>query len=151
MDVVEIEAFSEGLRRALNRLLPQLSDAAPILTDSALREILAADASHLLMALEEGNYCGTLTLMMIVTPAGKRARIEDVVVSEPMRGRGIGRQLVTRALELARNLGAESVELTSHPFRHAANALYRKMGFRQRRANTYHYDFGTRCVGSKSA
>jgi ribosomal protein S18 acetylase RimI-like enzyme len=142
MDIVEIKAFSEDLHQALNVLLPQLSTAAPLLTESALRRIIAAGTSHLLMALEEGNYCGTLTLVMIIAPAGKRARIEDVVVSEAMRGRGIGRLLISRALELARNLGAGSIELTSHPSRRAANALYKKMGFRERRTNAYHYDLG---------
>ncbi|RJQ84627.1 MAG: GNAT family N-acetyltransferase [Desulfobacteraceae bacterium] len=139
MEIVEIEAFSEELRRALNALLPQLSGDAPLLTESALRGIIAAEATHLLMAVEDGRCCGTLTLAILTVLTGKRARIEDVVVSEAMRGRGIGRQLIRHALQLAREQGAGSVELTSHPSRQAANALYRKMGFGQRETNAYIY------------
>lgn len=144
MDIIEIEVFSEDLLRALNALLPQLSAAAPVLTESALRQIIAADATHLLMARENENYCGTLTLVMIIAPTGKRTRIEDVVVAEAMRGRGIGRLLIIQALKLSRDLGAGSAELTSRSSRQAANALYERMGFRKRRTNTYSYDFRTR-------
>ncbi|KJS33181.1 MAG: hypothetical protein VR64_02875 [Desulfatitalea sp. BRH_c12] len=139
MDIVEIDTFTDALLQALNELLPQLSPTAPALNAAALRHVIAAADSHLLMARQGAVYCGSATLVIVVIPTGQRARIEDVVVSRSMRGRGIGRALVGRALALAREQGADSVELTSHPSRAAANALYRKMGFVQRETTVYQY------------
>jgi ribosomal protein S18 acetylase RimI-like enzyme len=139
MDIVEIDTFTDAVLQALNGLLAQLSQTAPALNAAALRRVIAAADTHLLMARQGGVYCGSATLVIVVIPSGQRARIEDVVVSRSMRGRGIGRGLVDRALALARELGAHSVELTSHPSRVAANALYRKMGFVQRETTVYHY------------
>ena len=67
-------------------------------------------------------------------------KVEDVVVDATARGRGIGHKLILAAIEMARNKGATSVNLTSNPNREAANALYQKMGFNQRKTNVYRYD-----------
>lgn len=139
MDIVEIETYSDALREALSALLPQLSAAAPALSEAALRRIIAAEAVHLFMAVDAGRYCGALTLVIMDLPTGRRARIEDVVVAEAMRGRGIGRMLIDRAIKAACAMGAAGIDLTSRPSRLAANSLYTKMGFRQRETNSYGY------------
>ena len=56
------------------------------------------------------------------TPTGAHCRLEDVVVDEKRRGRGLGREIVERALAALHELGVEQVELTSRPSRVAANA-----------------------------
>ena len=56
------------------------------------------------------------------TPTGAHCRLEDVVVDEKRRGRGLGRKIVERALAALHELGVEQVELTSRPSRVAANA-----------------------------
>jgi ribosomal protein S18 acetylase RimI-like enzyme len=43
------------------------------------------------------------------------------------------------ALELARSLGAKTVDLTSRPSREAANRLYQRIGFEPRETNVYRY------------
>ena len=63
--------------------------------------------------------------------------IEDVVVEESARGRGVGEALVGGALEAAAQAGLETVSLTSRPEREAANRLYRRLGFVQRETNVY--------------
>jgi len=72
-------------------------------------------------------------------PTGLRSIIEDVIVDESMRRRGIGEALMRRAIDLARELGAEGVALTSNPARAAANQLYQTMGFELRKTNPYFY------------
>jgi GNAT superfamily N-acetyltransferase len=47
-----------------------------------------------------------------------------------VRGRGIGRALAQRALELAREKGARTAFLLTSPELTAALALYRSLGFR---------------------
>ncbi|MCS5685302.1 MAG: GNAT family N-acetyltransferase, partial [Acidimicrobiales bacterium] len=70
-------------------------------------------------------------------PTGLRAWIEDVVVDEAARGRGIGDALNRAAIERARAAGARTVDLTSRPSREAANRLYRRLGFVERGTNMY--------------
>lgn len=139
MQILEIAAYDEKVRGAVNRLLPQLSAAAVALSADDLVQMVRSDAIHLLMAESEGRYIGTLTLVVLRTPTGCRARIEDVVVDAKARAGGVGRKLCEHALALAADLNVKSVELTSHPSRAAANALYRKLGFEQRETNSYRY------------
>ena len=89
------------------------------------------------MAEEDDRYIGSLTLVVFRIPSGTRARIEDLVVQETARGRGVGRALVQKAIEMAKALGAEAVDLTTHPSREAANALYKKLGFVRRKTHVY--------------
>jgi ribosomal protein S18 acetylase RimI-like enzyme len=59
------------------------------------------------------------------------AWIPDLVVTEPVRGRGIGRALLAEALRRAAEAGAAEVRLESGERRVAAQALYRSCGFVQ--------------------
>ena len=70
---------------------------------------------------------------------GIRAWIEDVVVKENARGKGVGKLLSERAVGLASEIGAKTIDLTSRPSREAANALYKKEGFEVRETNVYRY------------
>ena len=141
---IEIQSkFSEELLEAFTRLIPQLKISFPPLTREELTSLLVSDASTLLTARIEttGQIVGMLTLIVYRVPTGVRARIEDVVVDESMRGRGIAIQLVERALEIAREKGADGVALTSNPKREAANRLYQKVGFKKWETNVYFYKF----------
>jgi ribosomal protein S18 acetylase RimI-like enzyme len=139
MQVIQITQFSENVLEAINELLPQLSSSARILTESELTEIIRSESSHLLMAEESGIFHGSLTLVTFKIPTGIRAWIEDVVVNENARGKGVGQLLSDRAIDLAREMGAKTVDLTSRPSREAANALYKKVGFERRETNVYRY------------
>jgi ribosomal protein S18 acetylase RimI-like enzyme len=84
---------------------------------------------------------GILTLIVYRVPTGIRARVEDVVVDEAMRGKGIGEALMRHALNMAREAGADGVALTSNPKREAANRLYQRLGFQPWQTNLYFYKF----------
>lgn len=137
IDIKEIDHYSDAVLAALNDLLPQLSSSPRHLTREHLLDIINADATHLLMAEENGQYLGCLTLVVFKIPSGTRARVEDLVVQDNARGRGIGQALVGKAIQLARTRGAEATELTSHPSREAANRFYKKLGFEIRETNAY--------------
>lgn len=62
--------------------------------------------------------------------------ISDVIVSEPLRGQGIGRALVTRLVDLAREKGLPEVEIGAAEANTRALALYRSLGFVDRRRMT---------------
>ena len=80
-------------------------------------------------------------MVLFRIPTGVRAMIEDVVVDEALRGRGIGEALSREALKVARENGARTVDLTSRPSREAANRLYQRIGFKLRDTNVYRYSF----------
>ena len=139
MKVEEATEVTDELVDALGRLMLQLSRSASPPTREELQQIVDADAVHLLVARNDEAILGSLTLALFRIPTGVRAWIEDVVVDEAARGRGIGEALNRRALELAKECGARTVELTSRPSREAANRLYQRMGFKLRETNVYRY------------
>jgi len=142
MQIEQVDRVTDDLFDAMTRLIPQLKINYPRLTRDALIGLLASDATSLLTARDEsGQIVGALTLVCYLTPTGVRARIEDVVVDEPARGRGLAVELVQRALIIAREKGADGVALTSNPRRESANRLYQKVGFKRWETNVYFYRF----------
>jgi GNAT superfamily N-acetyltransferase len=135
-----IEAATEPtleLERALAALLPQLNPALAVPTHEQLKAVIADPASTLLLVIDDGAIVGTATVIVYTTPAWVKARIEDVVVDESVRGRGIGEALVNECIEVARKKGASLVELQSARRREVANRLYPRMGFQLRDSNVY--------------
>ena len=158
-------AVDDALVGAFARLHPQLSSSPPP-DAAALERIVNHPANTLLIARADaggsarestddtdaaaahadanagvtpdaGDIVGAMTLVLFPLASGVRAWIEDVVVDESARGRGIGAALNRRAIEIAREAGARTVDLTSRPDREAANRLYARLGFEQRSTNVY--------------
>jgi ribosomal protein S18 acetylase RimI-like enzyme len=143
--VEEATEASADLLDAMARLIPQLSRSNPPPTEAELRAMLDAPGTHMLVArADDGAVLGTLTLVTFRIPTGMRAWIEDVVVDDAARGQGVGEALTARAIELAAEAGAKTVDLTSRPSREAANRLYQRLGFTLRDTNVYRYDIGAR-------
>ncbi len=156
MRVVAVDAVTDTLVTAIARLVPQLSSSAPAPTAAELAAIVGSDATTLFVAevadettggeaaghprrAHGDGIVGSLTLALFRLPTGVRAWIEDVVVDERARGRGVGEALVQAALAEASAAGATSVDLTSRPGREAANRLYQRLGFEARQTNVYRY------------
>ena len=137
---MRIEAATEAtqeLLEALRSLLPQLNPELPQLTMDRLAKVVSDPSSTLLLARDGDAIAGTATLLVYATPAHTKARIEDVVVDESARGRGVGEALVRHCIEVAREKGAEIVELQSARWREVANRLYPRLGFELRDSNLY--------------
>jgi ribosomal protein S18 acetylase RimI-like enzyme len=150
---VEIELAakaSPGLAEDVSRLVAQLSQSASPLGPKELQELIEQPCTKLFLArlpeaAEDGGerasrVVGMLTLVIFRLPSGQRAWIEDVVVDKDHRLKGIGEALVLAALQLAGELGAKTVDLTSRPSREAANRLYQRLGFQRRETNVYRFD-----------
>ncbi len=140
---IEIAARAdEELYQAFQRLIPQLTQNNPPPSLEELTLLIKEPASTLLIARDESEQIvGALSLVVYRVPSGVRAAIEDVIVDLSARGRGIGDALMTRAIDIAREKGANAVALTSNPTRMAANALYQKLGFQKRATNAYQLKF----------
>jgi ribosomal protein S18 acetylase RimI-like enzyme len=137
VDIEVVREASGEVVAAFGRLLPQLSTSARPLDEQGVRDLVAWPGVRLLVARLDGEIVGTLTLVMFPIPTGLRAWIEDVVVDESARGRGVGADLTNAAVELARADGARTVDLTSRPSRQAANRLYERLGFQLRDSKVY--------------
>ena len=147
VEITQPRAVTPELVEAFERLTPQLSRSNPAPTAGELAEIVASDATVLLVAVDDelsgaDAILGSLTLALFRIPTGLRAWIEDVVVDESARGRGVGELLNQRALEVERTRGARTVDLTSRPSRAAANRLYQRLGFVARDTNVYRFELG---------
>jgi ribosomal protein S18 acetylase RimI-like enzyme len=140
VSVARIASADEEVLAACHRLIPQLSSSSAQISLAELREIISSETSVLFAARLNGNIVGLLTLVVFRIPTAMRAWIEDVVVDESARGKGVGEALNRAALDEARRRGAKTVDLTSRPSRVAANRLYQRIGFVARETNVYRYE-----------
>src|SRR5712692_733815 len=106
---VRVEAATGAtseLQSALARLLPQLYSQLPVPTADRVQAIVADPAVTLLLAKEGDAIVGTATVVVYPTPFWIKARLDDVVVDEAARGKGVGEALVDACLKVARTRGA---------------------------------------------
>jgi ribosomal protein S18 acetylase RimI-like enzyme len=140
MEYKKLHVASDAILVSLNALIPQLSSSAKPLTLEALQSMISSTSVEILVALEDDVCVGCLTVMVARIPTGIRCWIEDVVVDACARGKGVGEGLSLLAIEVATELGAKTIDLTSRPDRVAANNLYKKIGFAIRQTNVYRFE-----------
>ena len=135
--MIRIEAVREAtpeLHAALARLLPQLNPRLPVPDMGRLKRLIADPAVTLLVARDGDEIVGATTVIVYTTPFWIKARLDEVVVDDAARGKGVGEALVKAALEVGRERGAQVAELQSGrgPAREAAHRLYLRLGFKIR-------------------
>ena len=138
MQITQLTFCSDEDFRQIETLIGVLSTSCRA-NREIIDEVLAKEDSHLFVARnQEGRIVGMTTVCCFTIPTGRHATIEDVVVLPECQGTGLGRKLVQAALDYLSGTGRSyKVGLTSKPARVAANALYRKMGFKQKETNVY--------------
>lgn len=140
IEVTVATVATPALVQGLNHLLPQLSSSAAPLDEATVGHLIDNPAVTLFLAHEGDALVGTLSLVCFPIPTGSRAWIEDVVVDDAARGKGVGAALTQAAVDTARAKGAKTVDLTSRPSREAAQRLYTSLGFQIRDTNIYRFD-----------
>ena len=120
-----------GLMKELN---PELT-----VTPAQQRRAVGAPGTRIFIAEnDEKRIVGCATLCVFESPTGRKASVEDVVVTSAYRGQGIGRTLLQRIIDFAGSkLAPIDLHLTSRPEREEANALYQSLGFEKRDTNVY--------------
>ena len=142
MKIEQLTYIDDAVLKAFQKLIPQLTgDSERYPTREELERVLKSEDTLVFVAEENDEILGTVTLAIYRIPSGIKAWIEDVVVDESARGKGVSVALMKHALDAARNIGVEKVDLTSQPFRVAANNLYVKLGFELRETNVYRFKF----------
>lgn len=140
MDIILVDTITEELVTSFKKIIPLLNNNQVAPTSEYLQSILDNEGVYLFIAKENNKIYGTITLATYKIPTGLKGWIEDVVVDEEARGKGVGKLLVTHVLDFSRAIGLKCVDLTSRSSREAANVLYKKIGFLKRETNVYRYE-----------
>lgn len=139
-----VDLFSSRPREdveSINYLLAQLSKLPRQLDEQKLKELISRPNFFLLVArVPNNNIVCMASLVIYETLMKKVGVIEDVVVDQDHRGKGLGKYLVKTLIKTARRLNVDYVDLTSHPDRVEANGLYQKLGFKRHDTNCYRLD-----------
>ncbi|WP_307362019.1 GNAT family N-acetyltransferase [Microbacterium murale] len=137
-NVEVLSSMTDADATDIEHLLGQLSTTATF-DRSRLATIITHDATEVLVVRDAGRIVGAATLVTFPLPSGWRGHVDDVVVDEAMRGRGIARALLVRMTELAADRGLRTLDLTSRPSRESALRLYESVGFVPRETNVLRF------------
>ncbi|GIJ20346.1 GNAT family N-acetyltransferase [Micromonospora lutea] len=100
--------------------------------EKAFAEITADPRNQLVVGEAGGELLGCMQLTYIPglgRHGTERQLIESVRVRSDQRGRGLGRQMMTWAIDQARQRGCGLVQLTTDKSRHDAHRFYLGLGF----------------------
>ena len=118
------------------RLYRQLHPNDPVLRDgsdaAAFTQILGAPGLHLFVLDVDGVVAATTYLDIIpniTRSASPYAVIENVVVDETLRGRGLGKRIMADTLRAAWDAGCYKAMLQTGSRTPATHAFYRSCGF----------------------
>lgn len=127
--------LTEGLQEQLSKLYVQLNAE---LKQLSLEKILEED-EHIDIAasFQEEELIGIAMMANYKVISGYKGMIEDVIVSEAHRGKGIGRKLMEVLLQQAEKRKLDDVLLFSGHQRTAAISLYKSLGFTLKNSGLY--------------
>ena len=138
MKIKEITEYHPEIKNTVDSLLSLLLGTPAPISELQLKAIITSNNSHLFFALDDHDACmGMLTIGIYHAPTGKKAWIEDVVVSENYQRQGVGRKLIEFAIQFAKQQHVDLLMLTSRPEKVAANNLYKNIGFEKKETNVY--------------
>ena len=133
MRVYILRKIEAATAARIDILLHILSPDAPAVSEEKLKRLIQDGSSILFVGEDEGGeIAGMLTLTCCRTLSRNKWWIEDVVVDDRFRGKGIGRALVRAAVEHVKATEEfPTLYLTSNPSRVSARKLYRSEGFEE--------------------
>jgi GNAT superfamily N-acetyltransferase len=101
--------------------------------EAAFSAIAAISGHRVLVAEEDGRLLGSVTVIVepnLTYQGTPFAIIENVVVTEIARGKGVGALIMNAAIEIAQEAGCYKVSLTSNKRRADAHRFYEGLGFK---------------------
>ncbi|MEV2241143.1 GNAT family N-acetyltransferase [Micromonospora sp. NPDC049891] len=134
--------FREAVRADLPAILDLLADdmlgrtrdvgEVDATYEKAFADITADPRNQLVVAEAGGELLGCMQLTYIPglgRHGTERQLVESVRVRSDQRGHGLGRQMMTWAIDQARQRGCGLVQLTTDKTRHDAHRFYLGLGF----------------------
>ncbi len=85
----------------------------------------------IILARQDNKIVGMVNLLFTVSTAlGERvALLEDMIVSNPARGTGVGSQLLSKAISYAESEGCKRITLLTDKTNEKAQRFYKRQGF----------------------
>lgn len=138
VEVLRPEQLTEKDVVELNILLQEFSPESSELSLDYVREIAENEC---LIVARDGDVTspivGMATLVTYRRPTGRVGRVEDVIVLKSVRGRGIGREIMSLLIRISQEDGCKKLNLTSRESRVAAHSLYRSLGFKEKETHVF--------------
>ena len=133
--LLDTQELDDKTLQQVDSLLHLLNPGAGEIEADRLARLI--EEGRLILFVAEGHsggiaskLVGMLTLCVCPTLAQDKLWIEDVIVDDSCRGKGVGRALVKAAVAHAASAWpGNTIYLTSNPARQAARALYASEGF----------------------
>ncbi len=134
---MELRELNENDLESLIKLYEQLDGANGDFTAEDARKIWKAEIEgnkkiKYFGAVEKGKVISTCYCLIIpnLTRLGSSiAFVENVVTDSEYRGQGLGRKVMEKAIDFARENNCYKVILQSASFRKEAHQFYKKLGF----------------------
>lgn len=112
--------------RRVRELVQQLDKTAEVNEQSLYRAILEG---KMVTEYADGKLVGMGWAFPRQTMLRRQAVVEDMIVDETYRGKGLGKKIMLALIDWARQSGIEVLELTTGHHRVAAGKLYESVGF----------------------
>lgn len=127
------ESDVEHVLPLLEQLWPdaQLDDVA---LRAAFKQALSSELGRCLCATIRGKMVGfcTLNVRWSLWQQAPLGHVDELVVDQDYRGKGIGTRLLRRIEAVARQMGCHRIELDSAFHRQSAHAFYERLGYTKR-------------------
>ncbi len=136
IEIQELKIVSEGALRGINALLEELRKESTPGSIKELEDIINNPNATVVVAQDADKIAG-VGMLFVVQKLGRRMGfIEDVVVSQAYRGKGLGTDIMQNLIEIGRSKKLRTIDLTSNPEKGAGN-FYEKLGFGARDTSVY--------------
>jgi len=98
------------------------------------RNLLSKANSYILVAEIERIIVGfvNFTIRKTILHRGLSGLIDELIIAKSYRGKGVGKQLLSSAIEKSRQLGCCEVEVSTEKTNIKAREFYRQCGFTER-------------------
>ena len=126
----------DNICRLLAVLFEQEAEFEPdfVKQKRGVSEIVSDPHKGVILIMEEsGCIVGCVSLLFLVSTAlgGKAAILEDMVIEPEARGRGLGSQLLKKAIYCANELGCLRITVLTDKGNKVSRKLYENFGFKQ--------------------
>jgi len=129
------DEWSPDLQQRVTALFRQLNEhISPVPLEELLKE---NNPAYVLACLDGDNLLGMACMATYKVVSGYKGWIEDVIVDQNQRGKGIGRELVKRLIESGIEQGLSEILLFTGHHRKPAIALYESLGFTRKTSHLY--------------
>lgn len=136
IQIRELKLASEGVLKDINALLKELRKES---TPGSIKELedVINDPNATIVVAQDGDTIAGMGMLFVVRKLGRRMGfVEDVVVGQVYRGKGLGTGIMQELIRIGRSNTLRTIDLTSNPEKGAGH-FYETLGFSARDTSVY--------------